>query len=466
MDIGIKMNKKYFSKLAIAILAHVATSPLFAADLLDVWKSAQSKDPSYIASRYEQMAGEKRRDQADSMFRPNIFVSATAGYMTSNSSTTGAQFYSSSMSGGPFNGSVFNTSVNGGTLTRHAVSAIQPVYNKERSAQKSQLKTSSDLSDLVWQQAQHHLMILVSERYFDVLKAEETLRLAKKQELAISQMYSEIKKRQQLGDAAQTDLQEAAQKMDATQVGIINAQMDLKVKKMALEDLMAGSSQIKHLSESIGLSSLNLESLEQYVSKMKSQNIGLKMAALSQDIAKAESEKYDLLASPKVDVVAQTSRDHLSGSGDFGSGAGNTVTNHMVGVQLMVPLYTGGYRSAKYEEAILNLQKAKTNYDQVSLDAEKALRAIWLALNSSKERIPAMIRAKETSQARLRTTRSGHKVGARNTLELLGAEMDAVASEHALFMEETNYLLNRLRLAAMVSELGESDLNSINAYLK
>ena len=460
------MNKKYFSKLAIAILAHVATSPLFAADLLDVWKSAQSKDPAYMASRYEQMAGEKRRDQADSMFKPNIFVSATAGYMTSNSSTTGAQFYSSSMGGGPFNGSVFDTSVNGGTLTRHAVSAIQPVYNKERSAQKSQLKTSSDLSDLVWQQAQHQLMILVSERYFDVLKAEETLRLAKKQELAINQMYSEIKKRQQLGDAAQTDLQEAAQKMDATQVGIINAQMDLKVKKMALEDLMAGSGQIKHLNESIGLSSLNLDSLEQYVSKMKSQNIGLKMAALSQEIAKAEADKYELTASPKIDVVAQTSRDHLSGSGDFGSGAGNTVTNHMVGVQLMVPLYTGGYRSAKYEEAIQNLQKAKANYDQASLDTEKALRAIWLALNSSKERISAMTRAKETSQARLRTTANGHKVGSRNTLELLGAEIDAIASEHSLFMEETNYLLNRLRLAAMVSELGEGDLKLVNAYLK
>ena len=460
------MNKKYFSKLAIAILAHVATSPLFAADLLDVWKSAQSKDPAYMASRYEQMAGEKRRDQADSMFKPNIFVSATAGYMTSNSSTTGAQFYSSSMGGGPFNGSVFNTSVNGGTLTRHAVSAIQPVYNKERSAQKSQLKTSSDLSDLVWQQAQHQLMILVSERYFDVLKAEETLRLAKKQELAINQMYSEIKKRQQLGDAAQTDLQEAAQKMDATQVGIINAQMDLKVKKMALEDLMTGSGQIKHLNESIGLSSLNLDSLEQYVSKMKSQNIGLKMAALSQEIAKAEADKYELTASPKIDVVAQTSRDHLSGSGDFGSGAGNTVTNHMVGVQLMVPLYTGGYRSAKYEEAIQNLQKAKANYDQASLDTEKALRAIWLALNSSKERISAMTRAKETSQARLRTTANGHKVGSRNTLELLGAEIDAIASEHSLFMEETNYLLNRLRLAAMVSELGEGDLKLVNAYLK
>ena len=58
------------------------------------------------------------------------------------------------------------------------------------------------------------------------------------------------------------------------------------------------------------------------------------------------------------------------------------------------------------------------------------------------------------------------EVGSRNTLELLGAEIDAIASEQGLFMEQTNYLLNRLRLAAMVGELGEGDLILINAYLK
>lgn len=461
------MNKKLISTIAVALITNAATSQLFAADLIDVWKSAQTKEPSYIASRYEQLAGEKRRDQASSMFKPNIFASATAGYMTSNSSTTGAQFYSSSMQGGPFNGSVFNTSTNGGALTRHAISAIQPVYNKERSAQKNQLRTSSDVSDLLWQQAQQNLIILVSERYFDVLKAEETLRLSKKQELAIRQMHSEIKMRQKLGDAAQTDLQEAAQKMDATQIAIVNAEMDLKVKRMALDDLLVGATgNLKHLKDSIDLATLSLGSLEQYVSKMKSQNINLKIAASLQDIATTEVDKYEVTASPKVDIVAQTSRDHLSGSGDFGSGAGNTVTNHMVGVQLSIPLYTGGYRSSKYEESIQNLQKAKANYEQATLETEKSLRSIWMVLNTSKDRISAMSNAKVTSQARLNATRSGHKVGARNTLELLGAEIDAIASEHSLFIEQINYFLNRLRLAAMVSELGEADLNSVNAYLK
>ena len=455
---------KNFYKSALLIVAQVLISQAYAADLLDVWKSAQSKDPGYIASRYAQLAGEKRKDQADSVFRPNVFLSVATGYMTSNSSTTGAYFTAPGM--GPATNAVFKTSVNGGTLERHTLTAIQPLYNKEKLAQKSQLNTSADLSELTWHQDQQNLIILVAERYFDFLKAEEALRLAKKQELAIGKMFNEIKKRQQLGDAAQTDLQEAAQKMDATQVGIVNAEMDLKIKKMALDDLMPNIQNIKHLNESINLSALRLEGLEYYLSKMKSQNIGLKMAALSQDLAKSEIAKYDVTSSPKVDLIAQSSRDRLNGSGDYGSSASNTTANHLVALQLTLPIYTGGYRSAKYEESLNNFEKAKADYDRASLDSEKLMRQVWIALSTSKERILAMSRSKETSQARLIATRNGHRVGSRSTLELLGAEIDAIASEQNLFVEQTNYLLNRLRLSSIVSELGEAELNAVNAYLK
>jgi outer membrane protein len=223
---------------------------------------------------------------------------------------------------------------------------------------------------------------------------------------------------------------------------------------------------LKHLNESINLSSLRLEGFEYYLLKTKSQNIGMKMAALSQDLAKSEIAKYDVISSPKVDVVAQTSRDRLSGSGDYGTSASNTMTNHMVALQLTLPIYTGGYRSAKYEESLNNLEKARADYDRASLDTEKVLRQVWMALDTSKDKIPALIHSKETSQARLNATRNGHKVGSRSTLELLGAEVDAIVSEQNLFFEQTNYLLNRLRLSSIISELGEAELTTVNAYLK
>jgi outer membrane protein len=138
----------------------------------------------------------------------------------------------------------------------------------------------------------------------------------------------------------------------------------------------------------------------------------------------------------------------------------------MVGVQLTMPLYTGGYRQAKYEESLQNHEKAKAEYDRITLEVERSLRQVWLALNTSKDRIRALADAKTVSQARLVATRNGHRVGSRSTLELLGAEVDAINSEQALFVEQTQYLLNRLRLSALTSDLGEADLKIVNAYLK
>jgi hypothetical protein len=50
-------------------------------------------------------------------------------------------------------------------------------------------------------------------------------------------------------------------------------------------------------------------------------------------------------------------------------------------------------------------------------------------------------------------------------MELLGAENDLIANEYALYMEKVNYLLNRLRLAALSGEISEQDLSQVNAYL-
>jgi outer membrane protein TolC len=54
---------------------------------------------------------------------------------------------------------------------------------------------SADASNLGLEAAQHSLILLVAERYFDVLVAEDTYRLAKKQVEAITNTRQEIEKK-------------------------------------------------------------------------------------------------------------------------------------------------------------------------------------------------------------------------------------------------------------------------------
>ena len=111
------------------------------------------------------------------------------------------------------------------------------------------------------------------------------------------------------------------------------------------------------------------------------------------------------------------------------------------------------------------MEKTKAEYEKTFQNLEKTLRVIWFSLASSKEKINALSNAQKTGQARISSTKSGYAVGSRTTMELLGAESDSVATDHALYMERVNFILNRLRLAALTGDLSEQDLKLANAYL-
>lgn len=456
------LNLKPLAIASIALLA-ISSNPVNATSLIEVWREAQNRDPEFIASRYEQMAGEKRRDQGTSLWLPSVNLTALTGSMSLNTSTTGAQFYAPGM--GTINGANFNTSINNGFVNRYAIGATQSVYNRERLAQSRQLNYSADASDLGAQVANQNLILLVAERYLDVLSAQEALRLMNKQVLAIENTRQQIEKRFKLGDASQTDMQEANERLDTIKVRALDAKNNLVVKQLALQDLFGGPVNMDKLKINLNLAQMKLPGLDAYVGKLKSQNIQLQMLSVQEKAAKEEAAKYEAIASPKLDAIAQSSKDNLNGSGNFGA-ASNTITNnYLVGLQLSIPLYTGGYRTAKHEESLLMVEKTKAEYNKAEQNLERTMRSVWQSLNSAKEKLTALSNAQKTGEARLQSTRLGYANGSRTTMELLGAENDLIANEYALYMEKVNYLLNRLRLAALSGEISEQDLSQVNAYL-
>lgn len=454
---------KPLAAAAIALLT-ISTHSAQATTLMEVWREAQNRDPEFIASRYEQMAGEKRRDQGSSLWLPNVSVTALTGSMSYNTSTTGAQFYAPGM--GTVNGANFNTSINNGFVNRYTVSASQSIYNRERLSQSRQLNLSADASNLGAQLAQQNLILLVAERYFDVLSAQEAVRLAKKQEEAINNTRQQIEKRFKLGDASQTDLQEAAERLDLVRVKMVDASNNLTVKKLALQDLFGNPVTVDKMKIALKTDRLSIASIDSYIGKLKSQNVQLQMLSVKEKAAREEAEKYGAIASPKLDAVAQSSKDSLTGSGNFGPASNVATNNYLVGLQLSIPLYTGGYRTAKQEESLLLVEKTKAEYTKSEQDFERTLRSIWHALNSTKDKLSALTAAQKTGEARLSSTRAGYANGSRTTMELLGAESGLIGTDYALYMEKVNYLLNRLRLAALTGEITEQDLTLANAYIQ
>jgi outer membrane protein len=71
----------------------------------------------------------------------------------------------------------------------------------------------------------------------------------------------------------------------------------------------------------------------------------------------------------------------------------------MIGVQIIVPLYTGGYRSARQEEALHLADKARADADRTRQQVALQTRAAWLRLTVGAGRIVALAEALRANRA-------------------------------------------------------------------
>jgi len=451
-------------RLALAGLLLLAAQPGRAADLMDVWRAAQQHDLDFAAADAAHQAGEARRTQAGTLWRPTVQFTGTAGRMSSETSVNGAQF--SAPGFGQTDGVNFNTSVTNGAMGRWTIEARQPLLSRDRQAQSRQLELAADVADFEWQSAQQALMLTTAQRYFDVVLAGESLRVLRQQQRAIDRALTETRDRHALGDIPVTGTYEAAARAEAVKAQILANETDLQLKQIALSDvtgLQPDALQLLFPAKPPALG--ETRALNAWLADAGEHNPQLRMYRARIEVAAEEAAKFSLAASPTIDLVAQAGKDRLSGSGDFGA-AGNNASNWLVGVQIAVPLYTGGYRSARQEEAMHLADKARADADRTRQQIALQTRAAWLNLTVGAGRIAALAEALRANQARLDATRVGVDVGDRTTLDLLNAANDAANAELALLQARIGSLMDRLRLAALSGQLDESALQSVNATLQ
>ena len=453
--------------LTIALGTALFAQTAGATDLLEVWRAAAQNDKTYAVDSAAHAAAQPRRDQAAALWKPRVGLTASVGLATSETDAQGAQFSAPGL--GQSNGVAFSTSVTNGTSGRWAVAAAMPLYNPERRAQQQQLNLSADVAELEWQAAAQTLMLRTAERYLDLALAEEAVRVLKRQQDAVQRAATEAQDRFKLGSIPVTDTHEARARLAGLRAQVLAAETDLQLKRNLLADstglppadlvaqLPAGSGRTVASGSTVG-------PLGPWLSQAQSGNPAIRSQLLAVELAKQEAGKFSRRASATVDLVAQAGRDRLSGSGDFGT-ASNSGTNRMIGLQLSVPLFTGGYRGAKEAEALRLADKAVVELERTRQQVAQQVRAAWLGLSEGAERVRSLDEALVASLSRADATQTGRDVGQRTTLDLLNAENDAAAARLSLAQGRVALLLDRLRLAALVGQLDEAALRTANGEL-
>jgi outer membrane protein len=459
-------------KLRLGLLLSVLAATLGAAspaapagiDLLTAWEAAQQQDPSLAAARAEVDAGQARGRQGRALLLPTVTVTGSAGYGAGSQNSTGAQFTAPGL--GTVNGVDFRTDVRDGTASAWRVTAEQPIYNAERSASARQLELQADRSEIGLRAARQELMLRTARVYFDVLLSEDALEEIRRQKAAAGRALDVAQASYDEGKLPVTDRNEVRARHDGIVARESMALDDLELRRAALFELTGlPAENLKRMPASAPLQPFDAGRLDQRLARAGENNALIALQSLAREIAAQEISKWNAAATPTVSLVAQAGGDRLSGNGGFGTSASVSSNNSVVSLQLSIPLYNGGMRGARGDEAVALAEKARFDVDATRKAVQLQTRSAWLGTTSGLTRIQAYERAVESARSRLDATETGYEVGARTTLDLLNAQADLFRALRELQQAKCQVLLDRLTLAKAVGELDVEELRAVNANL-
>lgn len=433
------------------MLAVLGTGSAQAADLLDIFRSAQKNDPVFAAARAAQQAGQEKLPQGRSLLLPSVNLNANSTYNDQLTQYRGAF---------PIPGASGNHRYNS---NGYGVTLVQPLFRQQSWLAYSEAELQVAQTDAQFKIAEQDLLLRVAQAYFDVLIAQDSVALAGAQKTAIAEQLAQAKRNFEVGSATITDTHEAQARHDLTSAQQIAAQNNLEIRRNALQQLINALPQdLKPLGKSFKLAEPQPADMEKWVGDAQLNSPQLSLAQAAADLADKEVSRNLGGHLPTVDLVANYSKNYANGSS---FGVGSDSTNKSVGVQLNLPIFQGGATNSKWREAEANSERARQELENVRRSVAMQTRQAYLGVVSGIAQVKALQQALTSSESVLEASRLGQEVGVRTNLDVLNAQQQLYSTRRDLYQAEYSYLLSQLRLKAAVGVLNEDDLVKVNQAL-
>jgi outer membrane protein len=419
--------------------------------LQELYEAARAFDATYLASRRQAESVQYAAAQAQALRLPNVGLS------------TGAQRREVDP---PASQRDPSGSRRGATTAALSVDARQPLFNRENAATIEQADKQLELAAADLETAEQDLIIRVSQAYFDVLAAQDTLGTARANRTAITEQLASARRNFEVGTATITDTREAQARFDLATAQELQAENDLLTRRIALDQLVGRANvQPNPLAAPVVLPTVTPGDVEEWVRSADAQHPNVRRAQLGLDIAQLETEKARAGHLPTVDLVGSAGLSNSRGSFAEAQGSVGTTKDATVGVQLNLPLFAGYAIQNRVRETLVLEERARSVLDAARRGVAIGTRQAFAGVQSLQAQVKALEAAESSSRLALEATQLGYRVGVRVNLDVLNAQSQLYQAQRDLARARYDALLTSLRLEQAAGQLGPDDVAAINRVL-
>jgi outer membrane protein len=405
----------------------VISGAVRAETLESTFEATLATNPQLESAAFGVAGADARVAQAKAAFMPT--VTASAGYGFNRYDATGLVPQETQR---PWNG---------------GVSLTLPLYTGGRlTSQLSQARAQGRASE--YQQALMRQSVLFSSgnAFLKVSRAEKALELARAQEALLSHELAQAQAELAAGLRTKTDVSQAEARLAGAKALVRNSEATLNTARFEFSAVVGrepeGTLLMPNLPEP-GNRGAFLAQVHDQSPQALASRASIEAAAAGLENAKAAYR-------PTLSLQMGLSHDEQN----------NPMlpkeTNRTIGLQLTIPLYTGGMAHAVKNEASAKLSAAKSDAEYVDTTLQSEAASAWEMLDSDNAQIEA--RRDQVTSA-LTAAEGAHtelKAGTRTLLDVLNAEQEALDAQINLLNATFDRTSAILRLQALAGTLGQS----------
>ena len=448
--------------LAIAVaaasvgLAQAAEAPLSSkTDLVTVYQEAAKNNADIAAARADYQARREVVPQARAGLLPTLSGAATYAHTTLELDQPAARFVRSG--------------------TTYQANLSQPLFRADRWFQLQAAEASSEQAALELSAIEQNLILQSAETYFTVLRAQDTLASTKAEEAAFKRQFDQANERFDVGLSDKTDVLEAQAGFDTARANRIIAQRQVEDAFQALITLTNRAYvALEGIEHSLPILAPTPNDAKAWVDTAAAQNLNLQASNYAVNAAEETLRQRKSGHAPTLDAVARYQKGDNDSMGLSNSSASFTtpqpfrdnVTRSSVGLELNVPIFSGGLTSSQVREAYQRLGQTEQLRESLRRQVVQNTRNLFRAVNTDVETVQARRQSIISNQSALEATEIGYQVGTRNIVDVLDAQRQLYSAVRNYNDARYDYILNNLRLKQAAGTLSPADLEALGSFLK
>ena len=430
------------------VLAALMVPTCYAQAFSGLLERAISGDPTYLGARTGVDVADARKRQAVGGLLPQ--VSATANTNANN------RDYQTRASNQPSGKDNYNSNAS-------QISLTQPLWRYANivGLQQSMTITEQAAHQLVG--AEQDLLVRLLGAWLEVLAARDNGQFTVQQMTAAERLWETVRRGEELGTHSEPQREEAQAKRDQAIADALSGETESQLKVAALEQIVGPLRGFvpPFMRDDAPLADLGPEKLDVWLELAESNNPNVLAASKALEAASDEVRKQSAGHQPTVDIVANYGKNSQA-VGGFPGQAGYDTKQGVIGLQLNVPIFSGGAQSAKVDEAIAQKEKARLDLEAARRNAQLATKQAWFNGQSARMRVRAAAQTLRAAESALDVATRGLAKGLKTELDLLQAEQQWRAALRDFRKARYEQLVAYAKLKAATGELTRADVEALD----